>query len=75
VLGADHPGTITAREMLAIALYDQRRLREAATEYGEVLALRATTLGGHHPDTKRARRWHTRIQTALQGPDQSSSTV
>jgi hypothetical protein len=41
VLGSDHAETLAARERLAVTLYAQRRLREAAAEYGEVAALRA----------------------------------
>lgn len=35
VLGRDHADTIAARERLAVTMYAQRRLGEAAVEYGE----------------------------------------
>ena len=73
VLGSDHADTLVAREKLAETLYEQRRLREAAAEYGEVMALRAAALGDDHPDTKRARDWRAAILRELEGPEQPST--
>jgi hypothetical protein len=65
VLGADHSETLIARERLAMALYDQLRLREAAAEYGKVAAARTATLGADNPDAKRARDRQAAIESEL----------
>lgn len=50
-LGEGHPGTLSARHHLALALRDGGRWGEAHAEYDEVLALRARLLGEEHPGT------------------------
>jgi hypothetical protein len=53
-----------------MSLYDQRRLQEAASEYGEMMALSAEALGADHPDAQRARKWRAAIERELRKPAQ-----
>lgn len=65
MLGSDHLDAIGARERVAVSLYAQRRLQEAAAEYEEVASLRSSAQGADHPNTKRARDWHAIIVREL----------
>ena len=51
ILGGEHPSTIIAMSNLAITLYSQGKLEEAAAMRREVLEKMQRILGGEHPDT------------------------
>ncbi|GHF65250.1 hypothetical protein GCM10018787_11820 [Streptomyces thermodiastaticus] len=53
--GPDHPGTLTARNNLAVSYADAGRHHEALELREHVLADRERILGPHHPDTLDAR--------------------
>jgi hypothetical protein len=55
VLGADHPGTFTARDSLAAAYSSEGKLAEAITLYEQTLVGRNQKLGAEHPDTLTSR--------------------
>src|SRR5262245_10463630 len=53
--GADHPTTLRARVLLAIAYRERERTEDAVVELSQVLASYDDTLGPEHPDTLSAR--------------------
>ena len=53
--GPDHPATLKARVLLALAYRERDRDEEAVAELRRVVTLREGTLGAGHPDTLAAR--------------------
>jgi hypothetical protein len=53
--GPDHPATLKARVLLALAYREHDRDEEAVAELRRVVTLREGTLGAGHPDTLAAR--------------------
>ena len=56
MLGEDHPGTLTSRNILALCYLDAGRVGEAIPLFERTLADRVRVLGGDHPDTLTSRR-------------------
>jgi tetratricopeptide (TPR) repeat protein len=55
LIGADHPDTLTARNMLAIAYREAGRTAEAIALHEQNLAFQEQVLGPSHPNTLYAR--------------------
>jgi tetratricopeptide (TPR) repeat protein len=51
MLGEDHPGTLTSRNILALCYLDAGRVGEAIPLFERTLADRVRVLGDLHPDT------------------------